>query len=211
MLAGGSGSRMGFTEKPLLRICGKRIVDRIASISQNLGLPMMIVCNERNYGIYREVARELKAKTGVNVRVAVDVISGFGPIAGIYTALIECDSGSVVAVGGDMPFVRKDVVSFLFSRGEEIGCDALIPERNGRKEPLLAYYSTTSLPAFERAIKKGMRRIISAVEFMRKAVFLSVDELRKVDEELISFFNVNSPEDLKRAEEICSSTGLEGE
>jgi len=51
MLAGGSGSRMGFTEKPLLRICGKRIVDRIASISQNLGLPMMHVCNERNYGM----------------------------------------------------------------------------------------------------------------------------------------------------------------
>ncbi len=204
VLVGGSGSRMGFTEKPLIKVCGRRIIDRIA----DLHFPLLIVCGESNFDIYREVADELSELT--DVRVVKDAIPQLGPLGGIYTALLECDS--VVAVGGDMPFVKREVVSFLFKKGEELGCDALIPEwSDGKKEPLLAYYSSSALPAFRETIERGERRIMQAVSRMKRVFFISVHEIKNIDKNLISFFNVNTPEDLKRAEELCSSIDLEGE
>jgi len=47
-----------------------------------------------------------------------------------------------------------------------------------------------------------------AVEKMSKVKFLDMDVIKSFDSDLISFLNVNTPEDLKRADELCSSTGL---
>ena len=200
VLAGGSGSRMGFVEKPLMRVCGKRIIERIAG----LGFPMLIVCGEKR-DVYERIAKDF-----ADVEVVEDLVKGFGPLGGIYTALHF--SRDVVVVGGDMPFVRRDVVTLLFERGRKMGCNALIPEwSDGKKEPLLAYYSSSALPAFREAIERGERKIMRAVDRMERTSFLQVDEIRRVDGDLVSFFNVNTPEDLKRAEEICSSTDTEGE
>ncbi|MEM2727424.1 MAG: hypothetical protein QXV61_04110 [Archaeoglobaceae archaeon] len=37
-----------------------------------------------------------------------------------------------------------------------------------------------------------------------RTIFYSAEELRKFDKSLISFFNINTPDDIVKAEEICS-------
>jgi molybdopterin-guanine dinucleotide biosynthesis protein A len=105
-----------------------------------------------------------------------------------------------------MPFVKPEIVQHLFSVGEKMGCDALIPKHR-YPEPLLAYYSKRSLHEIETAIKRGIRKILDAYENLN-TVFYPVENLRKFDMELLSFFNINTPEDLRRAEELCSQMNM---
>ncbi len=195
ILAGGRGRRMGFLEKPLLKICGKRIIERI--VGELKDLRIFIVCRRDNAEIYEKFGE-----------VVIDELE-LGPIGGIYTALRK---GSTVVIGGDMPFVKAEVVKFLYDEGVKRSCDALIPIwSDGKKEPLLAYYSSSAIEAFEEAISEKKLKIMSAVEKMKKVEFIRVETIRTFDENLVSFFNVNTLKDLKRAEEICSSMGMVGE
>ncbi len=204
LLAGGKGTRLNFAEKPLLRVCGKRIIELVIT---ELRIPTLIVCSEEKAKLYRKVAEELDSLA--EVEVVPDKIPDFGPSGGIYTALLEW--GDVVVIAGDMPFVRKEVVRLLWNEGR-IGYDAVIPMwSDGKKEPLLAYYSSKSLKAFERAIELKERKIMKAVEKMSKVKFLDMDIIKNFDKDLVSFFNVNTPEDLRRADELCSSIDLAGE
>ncbi|GEM_PF-271518 len=199
VLVGGKGRRMGFFDKPLLKICGKRIIDRI--LAEMSKFSISIVCRQDNIKKYNEIAKKFKAK------ILVDLIDGIGPMGGIYTALTE---GSTVIIGGDMPFVKSEVVEFLYKTGIKKNCDALIPEwENGKKEPLLAYYSRTSIHAFEEAIQKKEFKIMRAVERMNDVEFINIERIRRIDRKLISFFNINRLDDLKRAEKICSLIDLE--
>jgi molybdopterin-guanine dinucleotide biosynthesis protein A len=201
LLAGGKGSRLNFADKPLLEVCGKKIIEMVSS---RLKLPILVVCSKEKAELYGEIVEELHL-TGV--KIVCDIVADFGPSAGIYTALIEC--GDVVVVAGDMPFVKREVVDFLWDMGKQLECDALIPEwNNGKKEPLLAYYSRRSIPAFKKAIELEERKIMQAVERMLKPCYVSMNEIRKIDYELISFFNINTLDDLRRAEQLCSSTDL---
>jgi len=195
ILTGGRGRRMGFSEKPLLKICGKRIIERI--VEELKDLRIFIVCRKDNAEIYKKFGE-----------VIIDELE-LGPIGGIYTALRK---GSTVVIGGDMPFVKAEVVKFLHDEGIKKGCDALIPIwSDGKKEPLLAYYSSSAIEAFGGAISEKKLKIMNAVEKMKKVEFISVETIRTFDENLVSFFNVNTLKDLKRAEEICSSMSMAGE
>ena len=51
-------------------------------------------------------------------------------------------------------------------------------------------------------MKMGVRRIVEVFND-RNTLFYPVENLRKFDKDLISFFNINTLEDLRRAEEIC--------
>ncbi len=196
ILAGGKGSRLGFVEKPLLKVCGVRIIERI--VSELRPSEIFVVCSKNNCDVYKKLSEEL------GFEVVVDAVNDFGPCGGIYSALRL--GRDLVVVGGDMPFVKRDVVEYIYRTGKKLGCDALIPEwSDGKKEPLLAFYSRSALSCFEKAVSRGERKIMLAV---KNARFLRVEELKKFDENLLSFFNVNTAQDLKRAEEICSLTGL---
>ncbi len=201
LLAGGKGTRLNFAEKPLLRVCGKRIIELVVA---ELRVPTLIVCSEEKAELYRRVADELSSLA--EVEVVPDKIPDFGPSGGIYTALLEW--GDVVVIAGDMPFVRKEVVRLLWNEGKT-GYDAVIPAwSDGKKEPLLAYYSSNALEAFERAIELKERKIMKAVEKMSKVKFLNMNIIKNFDKNLVSFFNVNTPGDLRRADELCSSIDL---
>jgi len=205
LLAGGKGTRLSFAEKPLLRICGKRIIELVIT---GLRIPTLIVCSKEKAELYRRVAEELSPLAEVDV--VSDKIPDFGPSGGIYTALLEW--GDVVVVAGDMPFIKKDIVRLLWEEGKKFGYEAVIPTwDDGKKEPLLAYYSSKALKAFERAIELKERKIMKAVEKMSKVKFLDINIIRNFDRDLVSFFNVNTPEDLRRADELCSSIDLAGE
>ncbi|MEM1579039.1 MAG: molybdenum cofactor guanylyltransferase [Archaeoglobaceae archaeon] len=189
ILIGGVGKRVGI-EKPELRICGKKLLE-IAVAKFSEFDPIFVCRDETQAERYR---REFKAK------FVCDIFRDFGAIAGIHSAIKY--NGNTVVTAVDMPFVKKKVVEFLFEKGIELGCDALIPKHDFA-EPLLAFYSHRALEEIERSIQKGERRILVPISRL-KTIFFPATELRKFDKNLISFFNINTPENVARAEELCS-------
>ncbi|MEM0022636.1 MAG: molybdenum cofactor guanylyltransferase [Archaeoglobaceae archaeon] len=189
ILIGGAGKRVG-TEKPELRICGKRLIE--IAFEKFSEFDPIIVC--RDEAQVERYAKEFKAK------FVCDFYRNFGAIAGIHSAIKH--NGDTVVVAIDMPFVKKKVVEFLFEKGKELNCDALVPKHEFA-ETLLAFYSERALGEIERSIQKGEKRILDPLSRLR-TVFIPAEELRKFDKQLISFFNINTWEDVSKAEKLCS-------
>jgi molybdopterin-guanine dinucleotide biosynthesis protein A len=73
------------------------------------------------------------------------------------------------------------------------GAPAVVADRGGGLEPLLARYEQAALARLERAAAEGrapVREVAAALEPRRLEIDAGV------------LFNINSPEDLERAEEL---------
>lgn len=195
LLAGGKGSRMGYIEKAFLEICGKKIIDILMDRFKSGNT--VVVCRD-----------EKQKKLFEGYRCVEDVFKGSGPLGGIHAALKYFED-CVVIIATDMPFVKSEIIEELHTTAVNYDADVLMPcWKNGKLEPLLSVYSPKILPLIERSLAKGEKKILTPVFKAENVVLYDAECLRKFDKELISFFNINTPQDLKRAEEICLSIGL---
>lgn len=195
ILAGGKGTRLGGVEKSQLEICGLKIIDRLMSEFSEFNT--VIVCrNEEQKRLFE------------GYDCITDTIENFGPLAGIHSAL-DHFKDRVAVLACDMPFVKKEVVEVIYGTAESENIDVLMPIwSDGRIEPLLSAYSPSIIPEIERSFEMNERKILKPVFRCDNVAFYCAECLRKVDKNLVSFFNINTREDLRRAEEICSSMNL---
>lgn len=195
ILMGGKGRRVGM-EKAEIKICGKKLIE--IAVQKYQEYKPIFVCRD-------DIQAEKYSKE-YGIKCVCDLYRDFGALSGIHSALIN--AGDTVVVAIDMPFVKKRLLEFIFELGKKMDCDALIPKHEFA-EPLLGYYSTRAIPEIEKSIKNGEKSIMIPLNRL-KTVFYPAEELRKFDNSLISFFNINTIEDIRRAEEICSRILLEG-
>lgn len=196
VLAGGSGSRLGGIDKGLMKIRGLTLIERLMGTLK--GFDTVIVCrDEKEQEYYTKYAKVIE-----------DDFEGVGPLAGIHAALKHFKE-PILVVGVDMPFVRREVFEHLmreFSR--EDSSEALIPVwEDGKTEPLLACYNYKIIDRIERNLKRGDKKILNALDMDRVNLY-PVERLKDYDEYLISFANINTPEDIEKVEEICSQIDL---
>ena len=129
-----------------------------------------------------------------------DVIPGLGALGGILTA-VRTAPAPVVVVAWDMPFVPASLIAELADHLTH--ADAVVPESEGPRglEPLCAAYGPSVVPAIDRALARNDRRAIS---FHDDVVLqrLPLSEVARHGPPSRIFFNVNTPEDLQRAEEL---------
>ncbi len=190
ILAGGRGRRLGGVEKGLVEIGGRKIIEIILDSLKDFN--SVIVCRDEEQAKLYSVFGE----------VTVDIYRGMGPLAGIHSAL-SYFSEEMVVVGADMPFVSSEVCRYLLSQCR--GVFAVVPVwGDGRFEPTLSAYSPHILSEVEECLRRGDRKVICAFERLGNVKYISVDELRKFDASLLTFFNINTPEDLKLAERIIN-------
>jgi molybdopterin-guanine dinucleotide biosynthesis protein A len=95
-----------------------------------------------------------------------------------------------------MPFVSTALLRALIALAAD--ADAVVPVLDGQAEPLHAVYRTGCVPAVERALAEGRKRVNSFFDAVRVR-YVGEDELRAWDPDLRSFLNVNRPDDLERA------------
>jgi molybdopterin-guanine dinucleotide biosynthesis protein A len=129
------------------------------------------------------------------LRQVEDVREG-GALAGLYSGLLAASQPAAVVLACDMPMLSQPLLRYLRGLLEE-GVDVVMPVREGKEEPLHAFYRRTCLPAIERALDEGKRRIIHFLPEVRVR-YVGDDELRRLDPEGRSFWNVNYPSDLAR-------------
>lgn len=138
------------------------------------------------------------------VAILKDTVKRKGPLVGILTGMQKMRSEYTVILPCDSPFIKREVIGHLFKKAQ--GADAAIPRwPNGNIEPLHAVYKISpSISAAETALRKDELFIVDMIKRLNKVVYVNTDELKNFDQELITFFNINSQEDLKTAKILKS-------
>lgn len=126
-------------------------------------------------------------------KVIADAFPDCGPVGGILTGLMHLGHGSHVVLACDMPCVQESVLRLLLSVSPE--WDAVVPEIGGRFEPLCAVYRHTAAPKLMQFLEADGR---AAHEAVGKLITKRIGEgvLRRIDPELKTFTNINTPEEL---------------
>jgi molybdopterin-guanine dinucleotide biosynthesis protein A len=193
ILAGGVSSRFG-QDKGLLQLANKPLIKHVLDAIGTLVDEKMVVASSK-------VQAENYAKVlGSDVNVLIDVDDAQSPLVGALTGFKEAHGRYALLLSCDTPFVSNDVVSLLFELC--INRYAVIPRwPNGYIEPLQAVYCAK--PAYEsakNALSERKLNMQSMVDRLRSVRYVSTLVLQQLDSELRTFFNINTPLDLKKAE-----------
>lgn len=197
VLAGGLARRMGGGDKPLRRLGGRTILDRvIARLAPQCG---GLVLNANG-----DPARF--AMTGLTV-VPDDVPDFAGPLAGILAALDWAasqrpDIALLASAPADSPFLPHDYVARLLAAREAAGTPLACAASGGRTHPVAGLWPVALRDDLRRAlVGEGMRKIDRWTA--RHGVALADWPAAPID----PFYNVNAPEDLAEAERLIAVHG----
>lgn len=184
--AGGGSRRMG-RDKALVRLAGRPLIQHVLDRAASLGDEILITTNHPE--VY----------TFLDVRLVADAIPGQGALGGLQTALAAARGETVLLLASDMPFVSPLLLRHMLALAAE--ADVIVPRWKGEYEPLQAVYSKACLPAVGAALEAGKRRMISFYPDVQVRVVEEL-EISSIDPLGLSFFNINTPEDLVRADRI---------
>ncbi len=139
----------------------------------------------------------------LSVEVVPDRVAKAGPLGGIHAALTAAaDCDAVVCVAGDLPFVAPALLEALRDRAP--GADAVAPRAAGGIEPLCARYARGLLPGVDARLRAGALAVHALLEGLM-VEWIEGAALTALDPDGRSFFNINTPEDLRRAEALAAA------
>ncbi len=209
IMAGGSSRRMG-ADKLLLPVPpeGIPLVRHVAERLLPLTSRVTVIANDPGIcdaiqGLAKEEAKHGRDGMGAatDVNCLQDDTPGDGPLGGLATGLRRIE-GWALTVAGDMPFISAACCRHLID-SSDCSCDAVVPVLDGQSQPLHAVYSRRCLPAIEKALDAGMRRMDSFWHEVRVRP-IGADQLRAFDPDLHTFTNVNTPSEWKKALALLS-------
>jgi molybdopterin-guanine dinucleotide biosynthesis protein A len=190
--AGGASSRMGedkalktFLGRPLIQ----RVVDRLAPIADEI-----IVTTNRpaDYSF-------------LDLRLIPDLKPDRGALGGLYTAIASATHPIVAVVACDMPFASSKLIETMSSLLVEEEADVIIAKSDEGYEPFHAIYRRDACrPAIEAAINADQWKVIAWFPQVKVRV-LTLEEIRSADPDNLAFWNVNTPEEFTKAEELARS------
>jgi molybdopterin-guanine dinucleotide biosynthesis protein A len=192
-LAGGTASRFGGKPKGLETVGGERILDRIVRVvKEAVGELPLLVANADDAHEWIEGAV-----------VAKDVIPDRGTLGGIYTVVARSQDPVLIAAW-DMPFVSLELLKAVIAGAGAF--DVFLPESNGPLgfEPLCGVYSPACAEPIKAALDDEDLRSTSFHEHVRVST-LPLADVRTFGDPDMLFFNVNSPSDVAKAEQLWQS------
>jgi molybdopterin-guanine dinucleotide biosynthesis protein A len=183
ILAGGRGRRVGGADKGLLPLRGRPLIEHVlAALRPQVG-ELLISAN-----------RNLDRYAAYGDRVLADDFPGYpGPLAGMWCALRATHTPYVLSVPCDVPAPPADLAARL---GE-----ALVRERSraavavcrGRRQPVFALLHRDLADDLQTYLDGGGREV---------GAWLTRQSVAPADfsDHAHAFENVNTPDDLRRAE-----------
>jgi molybdopterin-guanine dinucleotide biosynthesis protein A len=189
ILAGGRGKRMGYREKALVDINGKPLVTYVIKSLEKIVDEIIISVRDKTQG-------EALNSMLPGYTYAYDEFENKGPLSGILSGLTLCRNEFCFIAACDMPFINENVVKMLFRMSE--AHDAAIPRwEDGFLEPLHSVYRCEPMIRETRKAMENGESIILAPIFRMNINYMTLENIRKIDPELKTLININTPEDLK--------------
>jgi molybdopterin-guanine dinucleotide biosynthesis protein A len=195
ILAGGFSRRLG-QDKGLIDLAGKplilHVVDRVSKVvNETVVVVGSCVQKEKFESLSGNKANVVADKHEAQSPL-VGALTGFESAKGEYSLLLSCDT----------PFISSQIAQFLLDTC--VNKRAAIPRwPSGYIEPLQAAYQTKlALTAAKEALEQGKLDLRSMIARLRRVRYISTVVLRQMDPKLLTFFNINTLGDLKRAESL---------
>ena len=188
--AGGQSSRMGedkalktFLGRPLIQ----RVIDRLTSIADEI---LVTTNRPEDYSF-------------LNLHLISDLKPGRGALGGLYTAIASASLPMVAVVACDMPFASPSLIEMASRLLVQEEADVVIAKSEEGYEPLHAVYRrATCLPAIESAIEADQWKVIAWFPGVKVRV-LTFEEVQQADSSGLAFWNVNTPEEFAKAEQLA--------
>ena len=141
-------------------------------------------------------AGQVPKTTRVDRVIMDDMALPDGPLRGIVSGLEVLEQDWAWVLACDLPGVSPKILQELLKHRRS-GALGVIPEWEGRLEPLCALYSRTAARYLRRAIEMGAQSVQEALQDPR---FVHVPEsrLRELDPTGRSFTNINTPQALEQ-------------
>lgn len=189
--AGGRSSRMG-QEKGLIPLRGRPLIEWVLDALHDLGDELMITTNHVEHYSY------------LGLKMVSDDYPGHGALVGLSTALSGAEGDQVLVVASDMPFLNRQLIDYMVDL--QLEADVVVPVWRGMYEPLHAIYSQRCLSKIQTTLAAGRCKLTDIYSGMRMRE-VTTAEIRNIDPQGLSFFNINTPADLETAEEILEQNG----
>jgi molybdenum cofactor guanylyltransferase len=135
------------------------------------------------------------------LRVVFDIYPERGPLGGVYTGLFNSTTPYSLLVAGDMPFLNMDLLRYMIQLSPEF--DLVAPRKGKYFEPLHAIYSHACLKPIEDMLNQGELKIDKLFDRV-KIRYIDSTEIDRFDPQRLSFFNINTEDDLKKAKELIT-------
>lgn len=192
ILSGGLNKRFDGENKAFISVGGRRIIDRLLDVFSDLFDEIILVTNHPELFLQWDLT------------IVTDIIDLRSSLTGIHTGLFYSNNPYAFFSACDTPFLKKELVEILVKQIEQ-KIDIIMPETAAGFEPLCAIYSKRCLKPAEDHLKANKVKIQWAFRSNR-IKNIPENQLRTVDPELRSFLNINTPEDLVRAEEMIAQS-----
>jgi len=188
ILAGGKGRRFG-SKKQFFTIDGESLVERCVRRFSPLFSDVVVATNN--------ASELIPLKEKYRVKIVEDEMKNLGAIVGIYTGLKNIVEEKAFVCGVDMPFINFNLVKYLMSKDGKI----VVPFVRGFPEALHSVYSKDIIPQIHELLNEGIYKISELFNFV-ETVYIDEREVRQVDKNLTSFFNLNTKKDLEILEGV---------
>lgn len=182
VLAGGRARRLGGVDKGLVIWRGKPLIEHVLERLAGQAASCLIVAN-RNGERYRSYTPAVYA----------DTLAGFqGPLAGMATALEHASTEWVLCVPCDTPLLPAELPARLWAAAVREGAAVSLPA-DGRVQYAVCLLKRSCLHSLNQALAAGERSLRGWLDTQRPAM---ADFSGRPG----AFANLNTPEDLERAE-----------
>ena len=202
VLAGGQSNRMG-RDKAFLLLADRPLIAHALSTLREAGLPAAIAgastAGDSALAAYAPIVR--------------DPQPGLGPLAGICAALAAVSTRYVAFLPVDLPFLPPSLIVYLLHCARITGRAVTVASVNGFSQTFPVILDRSILPALETQLHSETRGCFSAfqaaAEGLGQPVASVAVELLAQSGQVVHplglppfrwFLNVNTPQDLHRAE-----------
>ena len=190
LLAGGKSRRMG-EDKRFILVGRRTLFERSCAVLCELFEQVCVVIAQDSPSFQAEVP------------VVRDLIPDCGSLGGLYTGLRLAKTQHIFLAACDMPFLNPDVIRYMVRLKDQ--ADIVISRWATRLQPTHAVYGRDCLPVIEEMMNLHNRKIHSMIDHPALRVRLIAEsEIRQIDHDGRSMFNINTPSDLEQARSVLA-------
>ena len=182
-------------DKATVLLDGKPLIAHVFDVAKRVFTDIMVVSSLHT------------AVDGIKARVVKDILPLPGSLTGIVSALIASDTDYVFVLGGDMPFITAEAMRYVVEAAA--GEDIIIPQTEGGLEPMHALYRRSCISPMLAALGRGHMKITGLLALLQVLV-LPPDPVF-FNRGVSVFMNINTEEDLRRAERLIRRGGDRGD
>lgn len=191
ILAGGLNSRMGGHIKAFLKVGQQTILSRLLDTIRPLFDEILLVTRQPE--LYKDLP----------VRIVTDIYPARSSLTGIHAGLTNADAPMAFVLPCDAPFVQPGLIRFLLEEIEP-DLDVIVPLIDNHYEPLCAIYSKRCLPFIEAQLNCDDFAILNFFDRVNLKT-IPAQRIRTVDSDMVSFYNVNTPEMLEASQAMATT------